>query len=848
MLRLPPRLAITATLLAAASVVPLPAQDTRTVTEPTFPAVCTKLSAALTISGGEPSSETTFDTSRVQSALTACAGSGKAVELAASGTSNAFLLQPITIASNTTLIVDGGVTVFASRNPADYQVGTPSGSQDTCGTVGPNGNGCTALIATSPTTSTNIAIMGYGVINGRGGDKLLVSGVASTQSWWDVAAAKGSESQNNPVLIAANKSSNFVLYKISLINAPTFHVTEKNSTGFTAWGVKIATPWSAFNTDGLQTGQISNVTATNCYISDGDDDFVTTATSGNPSSNLTFENSYVGSGHGASISADGGNVSNFFVSNVNFSGASADGNEEAIHLKNDQSEAGTYNNVTYQNMCIENEQHPLRIDPFYSSAAGSGFPLMTNITVQNVTVLTAGQVGLQGYDANHITTLTLNNVVFEATPTITPAPQDITITLGPGEVYPMSLQTITGSGVSYAGSAPVTKTSAYSCTNAFPTIQGELFATTSASTVGAPYTAAVTNPATFTLNAVVEPLYPESSYGASTAAAVPTAAVNFYEGTTLVGSGTLGANGTLASASISNASVGTHTYTAKYAGDTNYAAFTFGSVAVTVSAGSAAQLAYTAAPPATLQYGNAPGSVTVAVEDGAGDITASTASVSLAVSGPSSYSQTYTANAVNGTATFNLSSSLPGIGGYTYAATSNGLTGTGSDSETVTTATLQVAAQTATRIFGAPNPAFTYGISGYVNSDPSSVVNGAPALTTTALRNSNATTYPINIAAGTLAAANYAFNLTGSTLTITGGAAQAILFAPLPNLVSGHTYQLAARTTSGLSVTYTVSGNASVLGSTLTVTAPGPVTVTANSSGNGNYAAASSQSQSFTAQ
>jgi len=536
------------------------------------------------------------------------------------------------------------------------------------------------------------------------------------------------------------------------------------------------------------------------------------------------------------------------VSNVNFSGASADGNEEAIHIKNDMSEAGTYTNITYQNMCIENEQHPLRIDPFYSSAAGSGFPAFQNIVFNNIHVLTTGQVGLQGYDINHIATITLNNVVFDAGPTITPTPQDIAITLGPGEVYPLSLQSITGTGVSYSGSAPVTNTSAYSCTNAFPTIQGELYANTAASTVGAPYTLAVTNPATFTLNAVVEPLYPQVSYATSTAAAAPAAAVNFYDGGTLIGSGTLGSNGTLASLSIVNASVGTHTYTAAYAGDTHYPAFTFGSIAVTVSAGAPTQLAFAAAPPSTLQYGVAPGSVTVTVDDGAGDITSSTAAITLTVSGPNSYSQPSTANAVAGTATFNLASSLPGIGSFTYAASSPGLAATANVSETVNSAVLSLAAQPASRIFDTPNPAFTYNITGYVNNDPTTVVSGVPTLTTTALPDSPAASYPISAAAGTLAAANYVFNLSGNTLTVTGGAPQAILFPPLPNFASGATYQLTARTTSGLPVSYTVSGPASISGAKLIVNAAGPVTVTAANSGSANYAAAVAQSQSFTAQ
>jgi hypothetical protein len=44
-------------------------QDTRTVAEPSFPPTCITLAAQLTITAGEPSSETAFDTTRIESAL-----------------------------------------------------------------------------------------------------------------------------------------------------------------------------------------------------------------------------------------------------------------------------------------------------------------------------------------------------------------------------------------------------------------------------------------------------------------------------------------------------------------------------------------------------------------------------------------------------------------------------------------------------------------------------------------------------------------------------------------------------------------------------------------------------------
>src|SRR5580704_13611593 len=136
------------------------AQDSRNVSEPKFPPSCTTLTAQLSVVSGGPSSETAFDTTRIQAALNGCPA-GNAVELVASGSNNAFLTQPFTLPSGVTLIIDGGVTLYGSRNPADYQNGTVSGTQEACGTIGTHGNGCGALIKSKGTNGSGI--MGYGV-------------------------------------------------------------------------------------------------------------------------------------------------------------------------------------------------------------------------------------------------------------------------------------------------------------------------------------------------------------------------------------------------------------------------------------------------------------------------------------------------------------------------------------------------------------------------------------------------------------------------------------------------------------------------------------------------------------
>jgi polygalacturonase len=831
------------------------AQDTRTVTEPVFPATCTILAAQQAIVSGEPASETTLDTTRIQSALTACP-SGQAVELTASGSNNAFLSGSLTIAPGKTLIVDGGVTLFASRNPADYQI---TGLTEQCGTVGTTGNACNPFITFSTnTTATPAGLMGYGIINGRGGDKIIIGGVVNSESWWDLANdARSGGSQNCPILVQLSHSNNAAIYKITLLNSPHFHVKNNSSTGFTVWDAKISTPWTARNTDGIDPSGVTNMTVRNSFIGDGDDEIAISGSSA--SSGFSFTNLQLSSGHGISIgSITTAGVSNVVADGVYFSGQAADGNQVALRIKSAQDHGGLVNNVTYKNVCIKNTRQAIQLDPFYDNNAGTLYPQYQNITFANLHVLSGSvtpRIEIAGYDANHLSTVTFDNVVFDSGPTISPVWQNSTISFSNAisgtptpQVYPAALSTNAGTGITYTSTPTISNANTFSCANVFAPLVTEMYA--SSATATNLQTVALTNPGSITLNATIEPANSTTTYtytgGSYIGAAVPNGTVQFLEGATVVGTGTLGSNGTLASATITNPTVGTHTYTANYVNDTTYATTAFGSITVTATAGPDAQLAFSTPPPASLTYGAAAGTVTVAVQDTAGDTTSSTAIITLTVIGTGGYSQVYTATAVVGTATFNLGTILP-AGTYTYTASASGLTPANA-AEAVSPATLTVTATAASRIFGAPNPAFAYAITGFVNNDPSSVVSGAPVITTTAVRTSPAASYPTSVSIGTLSAANYNFLLVGGTLTVTGNAPQSILFSPLPNFTSGATYQLTARSTSGLPTTYTVTGPAQISGSSLTIQSPGLITITASNPGDSNYAAATSVSQTFTAQ
>ena len=86
---------------------------------------------------------------------------------------------------------------------------------------------------------------------------------------------------------------------------------------------------------------------------------------------------------------------------------------------------------------------------------------------------------------------------------------------------------------------------------------------------------------------------------------------------------------------------------------------------------------------------------------------------------------------------------------------------------TVSRATLTVVADSLTRPQGTANPSLTYSLSGLVNGDPTSVVSGAPILSTTATIASFDGQYPITVAVGTFSAANYDFTTVDGILIVT---------------------------------------------------------------------------------
>ena len=462
------------------------AQDTRTVTEPKIPAACVKLSANLLgtedgriTDGAGKSAEDKPDTERIQKALDGC-GAGKAVELAdhvgplAGKVGNAYLSGPLTIPEGVTLLVDKGVTLFASRDPADYDVNGPG----TCGTI-PSKGPCKAFITIR---AKNVGIMGDGVIDGRGGAKLLGQDI----SWWGLAV-KGEPTDalpngipySDPRLISAANADGFTMYRITLHDSPNFHVGVSRTDGFTAWGVHLKTPVHEpgpndprpRNTDGIDPGSSTNITIAHSWIDNGDDNVaIKTGVT-----HMSVIDNHFYSGHGMSIGSETNTGDSFLL----VDGLTEDHTTSGIRIKSNATRGGLVENMTYRNICMRDVPIPIAISPYYNNQTVEGFvdpgikgtriPEYRSITLENITDLTPGDVLIAGYDQDHRTQVNLVNVTIDG---ITPDKMHLKLAdIGNGGTNLPLAKAAEGNDVKITALDAKAPAKAYSCEGKFVTMR-----------------------------------------------------------------------------------------------------------------------------------------------------------------------------------------------------------------------------------------------------------------------------------------------------------------------------------------------------------------------------------------
>lgn len=345
--------------------------DSRSVSQPSFPTVCQTLSATFS-SSQRASPPSVDDTSRLQSALNYCAGTGHSVKLVASGSNNAFYTGSLTI-DGAALVVDTGVTLYGSNSySANAQLLDFSG--------------------------TNAALMGPGTVDGRGD---IVSGT--------------------PRLVQASNINNFIVYDVTLAQARHPNLYVQGGNGFTAWGVSIRTPATRANADGIDIDSLTNATVINSSIEAGDDGIAIKTNSGNIS-NITVSNTKLYGTHGLSVgSIDANTVSNILFKNNYVYGVDLDGNAStdanAVNIKTGPCSL-TVKQVSYINTCIKQAKHLIVMSTDYNSCSTGGSPSLSDIVVNGVystQSVSGAYTSINGRNSSYPVSAVLANIDLDST-------------------------------------------------------------------------------------------------------------------------------------------------------------------------------------------------------------------------------------------------------------------------------------------------------------------------------------------------------------------------------------------------------------------------------------------------
>jgi polygalacturonase len=422
--------------------------------EPTWPPD-TQLCEVLVSERVSQWDETTLDTQRIGDALIRCKQEWETavlntpnetplppppvLKLVANGENTVFVSGPLAL-DGVVLWIDRGVILYASRDPNNYKLGS---SGDLCAMPGINGS--TACIDFIRPMGHRPGIIGEGTIDGQGDEPLI----GRNYSWWQLSQAlrETNGSIGNPNLVSTQSgTTGFLLYRVTIQNAPKFHVKitsnppastrgeyvqwnanktavenifvcDQMGRGYTAWGVTIVTPsrWTnsqgiqntphlARNTDGIDPGTTADtrcgVIACNT-ITTSDDQIAIKG--GHILDGLVIAHNHFGTGHGISIGSETygagpsegpkvPGVNNVIVYDLTIDGASRAVGEGAsiadlngIRIKSDLSRGGFVTNVTYRDICMRDIPNAVMLLPSYNPLfSGTYYPQFQNITLNNV--------------------------------------------------------------------------------------------------------------------------------------------------------------------------------------------------------------------------------------------------------------------------------------------------------------------------------------------------------------------------------------------------------------------------------------------------------------------------------
>lgn len=210
----------------------------------------------------------------------------------------------------------------------------------------------------------NLNINGKGLINGQG------------SLWWKTPDA------DRPQLIVINKCNTVTFSGVSLVDSPFYNIRIFDSLNliFHDFSITATGP----NTDGINIEQgVDNLEAYNLTIANGDDAFAVNSFQ-TPSSNISFHDSIINSGHGVSI----GSGIYQAISKVKFDNLKINNADYGLRIKcknPSKNNNSTLTDVTYSNITMTNiSQNPILIKSNYHNDEMNKVITFNNITYSNI--------------------------------------------------------------------------------------------------------------------------------------------------------------------------------------------------------------------------------------------------------------------------------------------------------------------------------------------------------------------------------------------------------------------------------------------------------------------------------
>ncbi|KAH7834706.1 hypothetical protein Vadar_018811 [Vaccinium darrowii] len=184
-------------------------------------------------------------------------------------------------------------------------------------------------------------------------------------SWWG-SCNKESDCFGRPPVLTFNSCNNLQVSGVSITNAPRNHISITNCATVTISNIKIITPDTTPNTDGIDIAQSTRIQIQHSDIQTGDDCIA--INTGCSYINVTGVN--CGPGHGISIGSLGENQSEGTVEEVHVVGCTFTGTQNAARIKTWQGGSGYARKISFEDITLHESMNPIFIDQYYCEGRG----------------------------------------------------------------------------------------------------------------------------------------------------------------------------------------------------------------------------------------------------------------------------------------------------------------------------------------------------------------------------------------------------------------------------------------------------------------------------------------------